>query len=754
MGSTRTVARQCQLCEAHCGILVHVEGDPGGHERVTRIEGDPEDVMSRGYICPKGTALKDLHEDPERLRQPVKRVGDGFEACSWDEAFAIVGENLRRIRREHGRDAIGMYFGNPSAHSPSALYLQLLQLVLRSRNVYSASSVDQFPQYVAYQQLYGHHAIFPVADLDRTDHLLIIGANPAVSNGSITTMPDARGRLKAIQARGGHVVVVDPRRTETARLADTHVAVRPGGDPYLLAGMLHVLFADGIQPPARLGGRVDGWRELMDVVAAWTPERASEACGVEEGTIVAQARAFAEADSAVAYARIGPCHHTTGSVTHWLVNALNVVTGNIDRAGGAMFTTPPVDLAQVLRMVMGPSGRDRYRSRVRDLPELAGELPVAGLADEILTPGDGQVRAMIVHAGNPCLSTPDAGRLDEAFAQLEFLVSIDLYVTETSRHADVILPPISHLERGEFDLIFPYLSVRNNARYSARVFAPPPGGRDDWQIITGLATELLPRPRVGRWPGVRRLPIVPSLAGAIEDRAPWLLRMLARATPPDAIVAALIASGPQGVLRRGPGGLTLRKVKKARGGIDLGPLEEHRLSQVIATDDGQIHLATELLLGEAQRVFGGGDTEVEAGRRDASYDLQLIGRRHLRSNNSWLHNVQTMVKGRDRCTALMHPEDAVDRDLVDGQRVTVTSPVGTIEVPLEVSDEIRRGVVAIPHGWGHDVKGVGWSTAAAHPGANVNLLTESDLVDRLSGNGALNATWVRVAAAEEEAVIA
>lgn len=748
MGSTRTVARQCQLCEAHCGILVEVEGD-----RVTRIEGDPEDVMSRGYICPKGTALADLHHDPDRLRRPVKKVGDGFEECSWGEAFAIVGDTLRRIRREHGRDAVGMYIGNPSAHSPSAMYLEVLRKVLRTRNVYSASSVDQFPQYATSLAMYGEHVVLPVADVDRTDHLLVVGANPAVSNGSITTMPDARRRIRDIRRRGGTVVVVDPRRTETARIADAHVAVRPGGDPWLLAGMLHTLFDDGLAPPPHLAGRLAGWDDLVELVAPWTPEHASEHCGVEADTIRATARAFATAESAVAYARIGVCHHTTGTVTHWLVNALNAVTGNLDRAGGAMFTTPPVDVPWLLRTVAGPSGRDRYRSRVRGLPELGGELPVAGLADEILTPGEGQVRAMIVHAGNPCLSTPDAGRLDHAFEQLEFQVSIDLYVTETSRHADVILPPTSHLERGEFDVVFPYLGVRNNARWSAPVFDPPPDARDDWQIILGLTSELLPRPRARSLPLVGRLPVLPAVVDAATDRTGWVVRLLMSGASPERVTAALVASGPQGVLRRGPAGLTLGKVKRTRGGVDLGPLEEHRLSLVLRTDDGKVQLAPDLLVGEAREVLGDdAGAALEAGRPDDGYDLQLIGRRHLRSNNSWLHNVPAMVKGRDRCTALMHPDDAVTRELVDGQHVRVTSPVGVIEVPLEVSDEIRRGVVAVPHGWGHDGKGVGWSTAAAHPGANVNLLTDAGLVDRLSGNGALNATWVRVTSAEPEPV--
>lgn len=736
--TTRTVARQCQLCEAHCGILVTATDD-----RVTRIEGDPEDVLSKGYICPKATALADLHHDPDRLRAPMKRVGDGFEECSWDEAFALVGDNLRRIRREHGRDAVGMYFGNPSAHSPSAMYLEVLRRLMRTRNVYSASSVDQFPQYVTYLAMYGEHVVFPIADIDRTDHLLIIGANPAVSNGSITTMPDAKGRIRAVRTRGGRVVVVDPRRTETARIADEHASVRPGGDPYLLLAMLHVLFADGLVVPAHLQDQLAGWDEVATLVADWSPERAAPLAGIDAADITRMAREFGAAEAAVAYARIGVCHHTTGTITHWLVQVLNAVTGNLDRPGGQMFSTPPVDVPWLLRTVAGASGRDRYRSRVRGLSELGGELPVAGLADEILTPGDGQVRAMIVHAGNPCRSAPESGRMEQAFASLDFMVSVDLYVTETSRHADVILPPVSHLERSEFDVVFPYLGVRNNARYSPAVFDKPDGAKDDWEILAGIAAEVAP--------------------GASLPRGSWLLRALTSGASPDVISRGLVASGPQGVLRKGPSGLTLGKVKKTRGGIDLGPLETGRLRHVLRTDDNRVQLAPPLLMDEVATVLAGragrsqddgeAGAELQAGRAGDEYDLQLIGRRHLRSNNSWLHNVEAMVKGRDRCTALMHPDDTAARGIAEGDRVVVTSPNGSIEVPVEVSDEIRRGVVAIPHGWGHDVKDVGWSTAAAHPGANVNELTDAMLLDRLSGNGALNATWVRVERAAVEVAL-
>lgn len=708
MPESRVVARQCQLCEAHCGVLVNVEG-----ESVTRIEGNPDDVLSKGYICPKGTALWDLHADPERLRAPLVRVGDGFEEATWDEAFALIGRRLRAIRRQHGADAVGLYQGNPTAHSSSALAIEALKKVLRSRNVFSASSVDQFPQYLAATEMLGSHVLMPIADVDRTDHLLVIGANPAVSNGSITTMPDARGRLKAITARGGRVVVVDPRRTETARIATEHVAVRPGGDPALLLGMLHVIFAENL---ASTSVPVAGLPTLRALAAGWSPDRAADPSGVDADTITRMAREFATADSACAYGRIGVCHHTTGTVTHWLINALNTVTGNLDRPGGAMFASPPVDLGQILRVLWGPSRHGRHHSRVDGFPELHGELPVVAMPSEITTPGEGQVRALITVAGNPALSSPDAERVQGALEQLDFMVSVDMYLTETSRMADVILPPVSHLERDDLDVVFPFFSVRNNLRWSPKVFQPADGAKTDWEILLRLAAEVPTGPATAPVRTAMR-----TVGGLVSD---------------DLATTVLVTTGPRGRLRNPLRGLRVKDAKTTPGGLDLGPLEP-RLPGLLRTPDKKVHLAPPLLLDAAA------DMDLTAPAPDG-FDLRLIGRRHLRSNNSWLHNVPAMVKGRDRCTVLMHPDDAEARSLDDGGPVLVASSVGEIEVPLQVSDEMRPGVVSIPHGWGHDVKGVGWSTAAANGGVNANVLTDASLVDALSGNAAVNATWVRV----------
>lgn len=714
--SATTIARQCTLCEAHCGILVTVED-----AQVTRIEGNPDDVLSQGYICPKATAMGGLHHDPDRLRTPMRRVGDGFEPIGWDEAFREIGQRLRAVRSAYGPSAIGMYLGNPAAHSSSVIYGALLRVVLLTRNFFSASSIDQFPQEFVAWRMFGSNVLMPVIDIDRTDRLVILGANPAVSNGSITTMPNAKQRIKDVRGRGGQVVVIDPRRTETARLADQHVSVSPGGDVYLLLAMLHVLVAENLCDEKAIRAQCTGWEQLRELVAEATPERMAPHAGVDADTIRGLARDHAAASSAVLYARIGVCQQVTGTLTHWLVNTINAVTGNLDRAGGQMFATPPIDAARFAKYL--PMGYGAWTDRSGAYKSFRSELPVAVLADEILTEGDGRIRAMITYAGNPVLSTPQRGRLGAALDSLDFYVAVDMYITETTRHADIILPPISPLERADVNILFPVFSVRNNLRYDARVFDPPADGLEDWQIMARLITEMVPMP-VRRFTGR-------ALNGLFEQFSPVRL------------ATAGVATGPYGVLRRGRKGLTVAKARASAGGIDLGPLLP-RLRALIGTKDRKVHLAPEDFLAATRTLLDDARAGSALTTPADGYDLKLIGRRHLRSNNSWLHNVPAMVKGRDRCTALMHPADATDRGLTHGEPVTVTSPTGSIVVPLEVSDDIRAGTVAIPHGWGHREPGVGWTVAAALPGANVNLLHDPSLTDTFSGNSAVNNTWVTV----------
>jgi anaerobic selenocysteine-containing dehydrogenase len=716
---SRTVNRVCTLCEAHCGIQVEVEDD-----RVLRITGDPDDVMSHGYICPKAAALADLYADPDRLRTPVKRAGDGFVAIGWNEALTLAADGLRGVRERHGKDAVATYLGNPGAHSSAVIAATLLRKILGSRNNYSATSTDQLPQHRTSHEMFGHYAMFPVPDIDRTGYMLLLGANPAVSNGSLMTAPGARHRMKEIQARGGRVVVVDPRRTESVKHASEHVSVRPGSDPFLLLGMLHTIFADGLDDLGRLEDRCDGLGELRALAGGWAPRRAAPLAGVDAEVIERLAREFAGAPAAVAYGRVGVCQQETGTLTHWLINALNAVTGNLDRAGGAMFPNPPVDALTLLDVLVGSREQrwEREPQRVSGLPGWLDELPVAGLADEILTPGEGQVRGMLVYAGNPVLSTPGGARLDAAMTQLEFFVAVDLYVTETSRHAHVILPPVSQLERSDIDVVFPLVGVRNFIRYNPAALPTPPEGKTDWQILMALAA------RVGGGAG-----------GTVRNRALALANLFAT---PERLVDAGLRAGPYGVLKRGPrNGITMGKVKRARHGVDLGPLEP-RLPGALRNRGKRVRLAPPAFVAEAARL-----EELAAAREAAlgdGFDLILIGRRQLRSNNSWLHNSDRLMKGGDRCTALLHPKDAEARGLTHGQTVRVTSAVGSIEVPLEVSDEMRPGVVSIPHGFGHTRPGVSWSRAAAKPGASVNDITDPSVVDRLTGNAAFNAVPVSV----------
>ncbi|MHB8689608.1 MAG: molybdopterin-dependent oxidoreductase [Solirubrobacteraceae bacterium] len=714
---TDTIYRQCTLCEAHCGIKVEVDGGT-----VLRISGDPDDVLSRGYICPKAAALADIYEDPDRLRAPVKRVGDRFVEIGWDEALTLAADGLRSVQDRYGADALATYLGNPSAHSSGALAGALVRELIGSRNNYSATSADQLPQYMAQYEMFGHFALFPIPDLERTQHLLMFGANPAVSNGSIMTAPGVRERLASIRARGGKVVVVDPRRTETVKHADEHIAVRPGGDAYLLLGMLHVMFADGSAPRlGHLASVSDGVPALRALAAEWNPERASALAGVDASTIARLAREFAASDTAVAYGRVGVCHQRTGSVTHWLINAMNAVTGNLDTPGGAMFTTPAVDVVALLERVSGKAHWGEYRQRVSGLPEFQDEVPVAGLADEVLTPGPGQVKGMLLYAGNPVLSTPGGARLDEAMAGLEWCVAIDMYVTETTRHADVILPPVSHLERSDIDIVLPVVAVHNYIRYNPAAVPAPAGGKTDWQILIELAG------RIGR-----------GRAGAVRNR---MLQLLGPLMSADRAVDLALRTGPYGLLRRSRRALDIGKVKKARHGIDLGPLEPRLIGQ-LRTPGKRLQLAPRVMLEEARGLDAlAADVDVAAAD---GFDLTLIGRRQLRSNNSWMHNSPRLMKGADRCTALLHPDDACARGLEDGQRVRVTSAVGAIDLRVAISDEMRPGVVSIPHGFGHDRDGVGWRLAASKAGASVNDITDPSVVDRLTGNAAFNAVPVRL----------
>lgn len=748
MTTETTHHRTCPLCEATCGLEITVRDG-----RVHRIRGDRQNPFSQGFICPKGSVLQRLHEDPDRLRRPLIRRGDDpasavYEEVDWDEAFAEVERRLMPIIEQHGRDAVALYLGNPSAHTlAGVLYNRPLVKALGSRNIFSASTVDQMPKHVSSGLLFGGPLLIPVPDLDRTDYLLMLGANPLESNGSLCTAPDFPGRLARIRQRGGKVVVVDPRRSRTAEEADEHVAVRPGADAHLLLAMANVLLAEGLADPGRLRAFTTGLDELGELLAPITPEAVTTMCGVDPSTIRRLARELATAPSAAVYGRIGTHTAAFGTLAAWAVDVLNILTGNLDRPGGAMFPTP----AHERPRPPGP-GRGyrtgRHHSRVKGYPEVNGELPVATLADEIETPGEGQVRALITVAGNPVVSTPDAGRLDRALASLELMVSVDIYRNETTRHADVILPPPSALERSECHLAFFGLAVRNFAQWSPPVFEPT--GPSEHEIIAKLAL-ILSGQGAGADPALvdgllveRILRDAISLPGSpLSDRSvEALAALLDGPSAPDRIVDAMIRTGPYGDwFGAVPDGLSLSVLREQVHGVDLGPLEP-RLPELLRTPSATIELVPDAIAADIPRLLAACE-RATAATADGE-GMVLVGRRHLRSNNSWMHNLRPLVSGKPRCTLQLHPDDAARLGLRDGDPAEIRSRVGAVVAPVEITDAIRPGVVSLPHGWGHDAPGIGLSIAAEHAGVNSNVLTDSEVLDPLSGNAVLNGIPVTV----------
>lgn len=719
--------RTCPLCEAVCGLRITLD-DAG---RVTDVRGDADDPFSRGFICPKGASLGALDEDPDRLRAPLVREGGEWREVTWPEAFAAVERGLTEVIDRHGREALGVYLGNPNAHTVAgALYVPALARALGTRQIFSASTADQMPKHVAAGLMFGHPLSIPVPDVDRTDHLLMLGANPLESNGSLWTAPDLPGRLKALRRRGGRLVVVDPRRTRTAALADEHLFIRPGTDAYLLFGIVHTLLAEDLVAPD-VGARlpVAGLDELRALAADFPPETVAGVCGVPAADIVRLARDLAAAPTAAVYGRMGTCTAEFGTLAQWLVDVVNVLTGNLDRAGGAMFPLPAAAVPRSRR----PYRTGRWRSRVRNLPEVNGELPVATLADEIETPGQGQIRALLTIAGNPVLSAPHGSRLDAALGGLEFMVSVDPYLNETTRHAHVILPPPRVLQSPHYDFALLNFAVRNYARYSPPVLPLEPGRPAESEILARLAMIAAGQGADADPAGLDELILDQTLRRAVDTPG----SPVAGRDPAELRAELTGSTGAElrldAMLRLGPYGLTLRELREHPHGIDLGPLEP-RLPGLLSTASGRIELAPPQIVADVPRLRAGLGREAP--------EFVLIGRRHLRSNNSWMHNVAPLVGGSNRCTLQINPQDA--RRLGLNGEAVVRSAAGELTVAVEPTDAIMPGVVSLPHGWGH--AGTAQPVAAKHAGVNANALTDETVVDVPSGNAVFNGVPVTVRA--------
>ncbi len=731
---SRTAYRTCPLCEAGCGLELTVKPKSDGNgEEVTRIRGDMADVFSKGFICPKGSTLTDLHNDPDRLCAPlIKRAGE-FVACSWDEAWAEIDTRLHQVIDAHGRNAVAAYVGNPNAHNVgAALFLRGLLKGIGTTNLYSASTVDQRPKEISAGLMFGGFTV-PVPDVDRTDFLVCLGANPFASNGSLATAPDWPGRLEALVERGGELVVVAPRRSRTAEAATQWIAIRPGADAHLLAAVANVLIAEGLVDLGSVADHVAGVDDVCAALAPFTPEAVAEVTGVTASVIRDLARRLAAAPTAVVYGRIGTTTQAFGTTASWLVDVVNILSGNLDRPGGAMFTKAAAGQANTRGTPGTGRGMRVYRneSRVSGLRGTMGELPVAAMAEEIDTPGDGQVKAMITVAGNPVLSTPNGARLDAALAQLDFMVSVDIYLNETTRHADVILPAPSALQKSHYDLALLQLAIRNVANWSEPVLPLDPGQPDEWEILAKLAL---------------------IAAGMGADADPSLADDAAYAAmaehAPEDVVAAIDKTGRRGpariidfMLRTGPYEVTLDDLIDNPHGIDFGALEP-RMPEALRTPSGKIELAPEQIMVDLPRLAAAMTEGV-----DPEKPFLLVGRRHVKSNNSWMHNVPVLLKSsKHRCTMQLHPDDAARLGLSEGDPAVVTSRVGQVTVPVEITDGIRPGVVSIPHGWGHADPGVQLRVAREHAGVNTNVLTDERGLDPISGTAILNGIPVSVAA--------
>lgn len=701
----RTVFRACNLCEAICGLEFRVRGD-----KIVSIKGDQADTFSRGHICPKAVALQDLHEDPDRLRRPQRRTARGWEELSWDSALDLVAEGLVGVQRKYGTNSVATYLGNPTVHNYGSMtHLVTMLGPIKTRNRFSASSVDQLPQQLIAYWMYGHLLLTTIPDIDRTRYFLVLGANPMASNGSMMTVPDVRGRLKDLRARGGKLVVFDPRKTETAEIADEHHFIRPGTDAAFLLGMLKTLFDEGLAKPGRLAEFAGGLDAVASAIAPFNLNTLAEHCGVPAAEIRRLTREFAAADGAACYGRMGVSTQRYGTLCQWLIQLVNIFTGNLDREGGTLFTRPAWDV------IDSPSSKPGHfavwASRVSGLPEFNGELPVAALAEEIMTPGEGQIRALVTSAGNPVLSTPNGRQLEKALAELDFMVSVDLYMNETTRFANVILPPTGPLEHDHYDLTFNIHAVRNVARYNAPLFDKPEGTMHDWEIFTAMNQRI-------------------SAAFGVAPKS------LPR---PDQILDFALHAGPYGAAGDPERALNLDKLKAAEHGLDLGALEPS-LPQRLQHADKRICCDIPEMMFELQNFAAELTRPAETG-------LRMIGRRHVRSNNSWMHNSHRLVKGASRHQMLMHPGDLAQRGLKDGGMAKVRSRVGEVVIAVEASEDMMPGVVSLPHGFGHNRPGVRLGTASALEGVSCNDLTDERYLD-FTGNAALNGVPVSVEPAE------
>jgi len=745
------IRRKCngETTPTRCGAIVRADHDK---RTIEGVRGDPEDPFSKGFVCPKSYALTQLHADPDRLRKPLRRKGRDFEEISFEEAIAEAGDRLKAVQQKHGQHSVAYYLGNPSGHKPPLLlYGPLLVKALGTKQFYTPGTLDQIPKYLSAIYMFGGPTLQPLADLDRTDHLIVIGNNPVVSQGSMMVAPGIGKRIEGISKRGGKVVVIDPRYTETAKIADEYVAVKPSTDALLLLAMVHVIDREGLIDLGNVAHMTKGLDEIKAIARNYPPARVECATGIPAATIERLAIELAKAPTAAIYGRTGTCTQRFGSMTSWLIDVLNTITGNMDRIGGNLFTGGGIPLGVLFEdnYKDGVFPHGRWHSRVTNLAETVGMLPTAALSDEMLVPGEGQVRALVTQAGNIVLSNPNSAKLQRAFSGLDFMLSLDIYVNETTRHADIIIPGPSYVEHSDFAAVTPYEMIRKYIKWGEPIFPPEEGALEDWEIFTGLAARI-----TGASPAeieenyVRELIEIATSVGRPEARGVSYdnARAAVGDIPgPDRVFDILIRGGVMGdAFGALPAGLNLEKVKQHPHGLDYGPLDEGMLEKIIKTPDGKIDLAPDHLTADIDRL------EHYLSEPQTPNQMLMIGRRTMRSKNAWMHNIHLLVKGKDRCTMRVNPEDAARLGLATGGKALVKTHVAELVVPVEVSSEMMPGVVSLPHGWGHDVEDTKQRVAREHAGVNANALIDEMLLDVPSASNILNGVPVEISAVTEQ----
>ena len=691
--------RTCNLCEAMCGLEITYK-----EKKVISIVGDKKDPLSKGFICPKSLALKDLYEDPDRLKTPIKRTENGWQEISWTEAFDEVEIQIKKIQEKYGNNAVATYQGNPNVHNVgSMLYGGPFLKSLKTKQKYSATSADQLPHHIASLKMFGHQMLIPIPDIERTDYLLILGANPGASNGSLLTAPGFPKKIKSIQKRGGKVINIDPRFTETSKISSQHLYINPGKDALFLLSLLHVIFDQGIEEKTHLSNYLKGLEEIKEIVKEYSPKKTALLIGIDSLEIQKIAKDFMNSKTAVCYGRMGVSTQEYGGICQWLINVLNIVTNNMDKVGGAMFTKPAIDLVYMTGIQGKVGNFDRYRSRVHNLPEYSGELPVATLADEILTEGEGQIKMFICTAGNPVLSAPNGKKMEKALEKLDFMVSIDIYLNETSKYANIILPTTNGLETLHYDLVFHQLAIRNTAKLSEVLFEKDENQKHDWEILNELTERITEKKN--------------SLT-------------------PEMMLDNMFQYSPYKEAN-----LSVNKLKENPNGIDLGSLQPLLIKRIF-TVDKKINVSPQIFIDDLKRL----DKELykDTKEEETKYPFALIGRRHLRNNNSWMHNSKLLMKGKNRCTVLMSSKDANNLSITDHQKIKIISNVGSIELPVEISDEMKEGVLSIPHGFGHNRNGTKIKLAEENAGESINDLTDDNKIDKLTGNANFSGTRVKV----------